>query len=169
MKDFRKTLGPCKVTTLTIVRMISRTGATTYNLRDTNGVKIKASQLRFGSFKAEVDQILDKFNIQVSNPCCVLDQETSKKFLSGGEKEKYDFFARATMIKKVEEELETAERTHELTKQQWYGVKQTVDLLKMGTKESFVVDLVLLFGGWWLVVVVVVGVVVVACRERGLF
>jgi chromosome segregation ATPase len=142
VKDFRKTLGPCKVTTLTIVRVISRTGATTYNLRDTNGVKIKASQLRYGSMKAEVDQIIDKFNIQVSNPCCVLDQETSKKFLSGGEKEKYDFFARATMIKKLEEEFETSDRTRALTMQRLDRMKESVDSLKMGTKKGMI-----FFGG----------------------
>lgn len=32
------------------------------------------------------------FNIQVKNPCCVLTQEESKKFIQGQEKEKYQFF-----------------------------------------------------------------------------
>jgi chromosome segregation ATPase len=58
-KEFRKTLGTCKVPTLTIIRTISRSGATTYGLRDTNGVKIKPSQLKYGSYKNEVDQIID--------------------------------------------------------------------------------------------------------------
>jgi hypothetical protein len=36
--------------------------------------------------------MLTQFNINVTNPCCVLTQEESKKFIGGKEKEKYDFF-----------------------------------------------------------------------------
>ena len=47
-RSFRKTLSPCKVPTLTIIRTINKTGASSFSLRDTNGVKIKASQLKYG-------------------------------------------------------------------------------------------------------------------------
>lgn len=36
--------------------------------------------------------MLKSFNIFIDNPCCVLTQEESKKFIGGQEKEKYQFF-----------------------------------------------------------------------------
>ena len=42
--------------------------------------------------RKELEKILRAFNIYVDNPCCVLTQEESKKFIQGQEREKYDFF-----------------------------------------------------------------------------
>jgi hypothetical protein len=39
--------------------------------------------------KRDLDLILDKFNIQVDNPVCIMDQENSKEFIKGSEKDKY--------------------------------------------------------------------------------
>ena len=39
--------------------------------------------------------------LQVDNPCAVLDQENSKKFLQGNEKDKYAFFMKATDLDRV--------------------------------------------------------------------
>lgn len=39
--------------------------------------------------------------VQVDNPCAVLDQENSKKFLQGSEKDKYAFFMKATDLDRV--------------------------------------------------------------------
>jgi hypothetical protein len=44
------------------------------------------------SEKRELEQLLRTFNIYVDNPCCVLTQEESKKFIQGHEKDKYAFF-----------------------------------------------------------------------------
>ena len=53
--------------------------------------------------KKELGVILQKFNIFVENPCCVLTQEESKKFIQGKEKEKYEFFYRATGLRDMQE------------------------------------------------------------------
>lgn len=37
----------------------------------------------------------------MDNPCAVLDQENSKKFLQGNEKDKYAFFMKATDLDRV--------------------------------------------------------------------
>jgi hypothetical protein len=42
--------------------------------------------------KRELERILRAFNIHVDNPCCVLTQEESKKFINGHEEDKYNFF-----------------------------------------------------------------------------
>ncbi|CAN0514043.1 unnamed protein product, partial [Scytosiphon promiscuus] len=38
---------------------------------------------------------------QVDNPCSLLDQENSKKFLQGSERDKYAFFMRATDLDRI--------------------------------------------------------------------
>ena len=45
--------------------------------------------------------MLDKMNIQVDNPVAVLDQENSKNFIRGSEKQKFQFFQRATDLEKI--------------------------------------------------------------------
>lgn len=49
--------------------------------------------------KKELERILRNFNIFVENPCCVLTQEESKKFIQGSSKDKYDFFLKVLYIK----------------------------------------------------------------------
>lgn len=45
--------------------------------------------------------MLDLFNIQVDNPVAVLDQEESKKFLTGKPEDKYAFFCKATELERI--------------------------------------------------------------------
>jgi hypothetical protein len=47
--------------------------------------------------KEDLDRLLDLFNIQIENPCALLDQENAKKFIQGDGSEKYRFFERATV------------------------------------------------------------------------
>jgi len=42
--------------------------------------------------------MLSTFNIQVDNPCCVLTQEESKKFIQGSDKEKFNFFMKVNNL-----------------------------------------------------------------------
>lgn len=46
--------------------------------------------------RKELEKILRMFNIYVDNPCCVLTQEESKKFIQGQEKQKYEFFLKVS-------------------------------------------------------------------------
>ncbi|KAL3792589.1 hypothetical protein HJC23_005559 [Cyclotella cryptica] len=55
--------------------------------------------------KKDLYAMLDQLNIQVDNPVAVLDQEEAKKFLTGKEEDKYQFFTKAT-------ELERLDRTY---------------------------------------------------------
>ena len=51
--------------------------------------------------KDELIRMLDVLNIQVDNPCAVLDQENSKNFLQGSERDKYAFFMKATDLDRI--------------------------------------------------------------------
>ncbi|CAJ1965880.1 unnamed protein product [Cylindrotheca closterium] len=52
--------------------------------------------------KKDLDEMLDKLNIQVENPCAILDQEDAKKFLTGKASDKYEFFMRATELERLD-------------------------------------------------------------------
>lgn len=63
--------------------------------------------------KSEVDNIVEQFNIQVDNPVCFLNQETSKHFLNSSDNvAKYRLFMKATQLEAMREihELITKER-----------------------------------------------------------
>ena len=83
--------------TITVERTISlRSGGPNgYKLLDSNGV------VRSNS-KKDLDAMLDQLNIQVENPVAVLDQEESKKFLTGKSTDKYNFFTKATELERID-------------------------------------------------------------------
>jgi chromosome segregation ATPase len=60
--------------------------------------------------KQELDSLVDQLNIQVENPVCFLNQETSKNFLNtSNSSDKYKLFMKASQlesIKKLQEEIE---------------------------------------------------------------
>lgn len=88
-----------------IERKITRAGVSSY----TTYSEPKSLQDKVGAVvsheKREVDNILRYFNIYVDNPCCVLTQEEAKKFIQGEDKEKYDFFLKASGLHRTKEEL----------------------------------------------------------------
>lgn len=47
--------------------------------------------------KEVLEKLTQQFNICVPNPCCILTQEESKKFINGQDKDKYDFFLKVCM------------------------------------------------------------------------
>ena len=72
--------------------------------------------------KKDLDEMLDKLNIQVENPVAILDQEEAKKFLTGKDAHKYEFFMKAT-------ELERIDNTYSSTMEQIYEMKHQSDKL----------------------------------------
>lgn len=52
--------------------------------------------------KKDLDEMLDKLNIQVENPVALLDQEEAKKFLTGKAEDKYNFFMKATELERID-------------------------------------------------------------------
>jgi structural maintenance of chromosomes protein 6 len=83
--------------TITVERVIAvKAGAYSgYRLLDHAGVEQSRS-------KKDLDDMLDTLNIQVENPVAVLDQEESKKFLTGKAEDKYAFFLKATELERVD-------------------------------------------------------------------
>ena len=77
---------------ITIERKIARDGISQYKIKNANGNVVSTK-------KEEINNIVDQFNIQVENPVCFLNQETSKHFLNTSNKEaKYTLFMKASQL-----------------------------------------------------------------------
>ena len=77
---------------ITIERRISKEGVSTYKMKDSTGRLVSSK-------KEELNNMIEQFNIQVDNPVCFLNQETSKHFLnSSNPKQKYVLFMKASQL-----------------------------------------------------------------------
>jgi len=73
-----------------------------------NGYKLYDEHMKEQSrSKKDLDDMLDKLNIQVENPVAILDQEEAKKFLTGKSEDKYNFFMKATELERIDRSYET--------------------------------------------------------------
>ncbi|CAM9711696.1 unnamed protein product [Scytosiphon promiscuus] len=79
---------------ITVRRTIRQPNGSTFELLS-HDKKVKSRD------RAELLRMLEELNVQVDNPCSLLDQENSKKFLQGSEHDKYAFFMRATDLDRI--------------------------------------------------------------------
>ncbi|ETV90947.1 hypothetical protein H310_14361 [Aphanomyces invadans] len=77
-----------------VERIIRSEGTAEYRLKDSGGHLVSKS-------KADLEAMLDHLNIQIENPCAVLDQENAKLFLKGDPVDKYKFFLQSTDLYKM--------------------------------------------------------------------
>ncbi|OQR83293.1 structural maintenance of chromosomes protein 6 [Achlya hypogyna] len=77
-----------------VERVIRRDGSAEYRLKDEHGKLVS-------KLKADLEAMLDHLNIQIENPCAVLDQENAKLFLKGDPSDKYKFFLQSTDLYKM--------------------------------------------------------------------
>lgn len=89
-----------------VERKITKT-STVLTFKNARGHRVSPEQ----TARAELDAILDTFNLQVDNPIAILTQQKSKQFLlSGKDGAMYDFFQEATLLSAAHEELLTAQQ-----------------------------------------------------------
>ncbi|XP_027910964.1 structural maintenance of chromosomes protein 6A-like isoform X2 [Vigna unguiculata] len=85
---------------INVERRISESASST-TLKDHQGRKVV-------SRKAELQEIVEHFNIDVENPCVIMTQDKSREFLhSGNNKDKFKFFYKATLLQQVNDLLES--------------------------------------------------------------
>jgi chromosome segregation ATPase len=91
---------------ITIERKINHSGGGAFKILNAAGKAVTSS-----SPKTILNDIIDRFNIQVANPCAILDQDTSKSFLHNSTpKSKYEFFQKATQLETMKVYLLSIER-----------------------------------------------------------
>ncbi|ETV68991.1 hypothetical protein, variant 2 [Aphanomyces astaci] len=81
-------------TRIQVERLIRIEGTAEYRLKDMDGRVVSKA-------KADLEAMLDHLNIQIDNPCAVLDQENAKLFLKGDPADKYKFFLQSTDLYKM--------------------------------------------------------------------
>lgn len=102
-----------------------------------NGYKLfNADNIEQSRSKQDLNEMLDKLNIQVENPVAILDQEEAKKFLTGKAEAKYQFFMKATELERLDNSYSsTLDRLIEM-KQQSTKLEQSLEMDKQLVAET---------------------------------
>jgi len=91
---------------ITVERKINASGGGGFRILNSAGKSVTSS-----APKTILGEIIDRFNIQVANPCAILDQDTSKSFLHNSTpKHKYEFFQKATQLETMKQYLLNIEK-----------------------------------------------------------
>ena len=86
---------------ITILRNFTSSGSGSYKIKNENGEIISTSV-------KEIHNITTSLNIQVDNPVCILNQDTSRNFLSSSDpKRKFTLFMKATKLETLSDEYKT--------------------------------------------------------------
>ncbi len=83
---------------VTIRRIISRGRGGGFAILNCRGQVVSTK-------KCDIERMVDSLNIQVDNPVSVLDQPSAKSFLQGSNRDKYNFFMRATDLERYHSAL----------------------------------------------------------------
>jgi chromosome segregation ATPase len=103
-------------------RHFNRSGTSGFKLKDRNG-KIVSTK------KAELEDIIDHFALQLDNPMNVLTQDQARQFLNqSNPKEKYRFFLKGTQLENLNNDYKQIE--HELEEQELKAQTLLGDLKK---------------------------------------
>ncbi|CAL0334296.1 unnamed protein product [Lupinus luteus] len=92
---------PEKYGHLIIVERKISESSTSITLKDHQGKTVSHG-------RADLQEIIEHFNIDVENPCVIMSQDKSREFLhSGNSKDKFKFFYKATLLQQVSDLLES--------------------------------------------------------------
>jgi chromosome segregation ATPase len=90
-----------------VERHFSRSGSSGFKLKDLNGKVVTTK-------KAELEDILDAFSMQIDNPMNVLTQDMARQFLNHSTpKEKYNFFLKGTQLENLNRDYQQMEQSLE--------------------------------------------------------
>jgi chromosome segregation ATPase len=93
---------------ITVERHFNRSGTSGFKLRDENGRVVSTK-------KAELEDILDAFSMQIDNPMNVLTQDMARQFLNHSTpKDKYKFFLQGTQLEHLSKDYQQIEQSLEL-------------------------------------------------------
>jgi chromosome segregation ATPase len=86
-----------------VERHFSRSGTSGFNIRNANNKSVSTT-------RADVDDILDYFALQLDNPMNVLTQDQARAFLnSASNKDKYRFFSKGTQLEQLDNDYQNME------------------------------------------------------------
>lgn len=92
---------------IVVERHFNRSGTSGFKLKDMNGRIVSTK-------KAELEDILDAFSMQIDNPMNVLTQDMARQFLNhSGPKDKYKFFLQGTQLETLNRDYQQIEQSLE--------------------------------------------------------
>ncbi|KAH8727160.1 dna repair protein-like protein rad18 [Phaeosphaeriaceae sp. PMI808] len=93
---------------ITVERHFNKSGTTGFKLKDQDGRVVSTK-------KAELEDILDAFSMQIDNPMNVLTQDMARQFLNNSTpKDKYKFFLQGTQLENLNRDYVQIEQSLEL-------------------------------------------------------
>lgn len=93
---------------ISVERHFNKSGTSGFKLKDQNGKIISTK-------KAELEDILDAFSMQIDNPMNVLTQDMARQFLNHSTpKDKYKFFLQGTQLENLNRDYQQIEQSLEL-------------------------------------------------------
>jgi chromosome segregation ATPase len=117
---------------ITIERVLKRdgSGSVPYILKSENGKRVSNK-------KADLDAILDNFNIAVNNPMSFLSQDAARSFLTAStDDQKYKFFMRGTMMDEILDNLKDTKTQVEKMDLRIIRIRDDINALRLQAKEA---------------------------------
>ena len=106
---------------ISVERHFSITGASGFKLRDENDKVVTTK-------KAELEDILDAFSMQIDNPMNVLTQDMARQFLNNSTpKDKYKFFLAGTQLETLHRDYQQIEASLDLMNSREEITKEIID------------------------------------------
>jgi chromosome segregation ATPase len=113
-----------------VERNFSKTGTSGYKLKNAAGRLISNK-------KADVEEIIEYFQMQIDNPMSVLNQDNARQFLSTSTPaEKYRFFVKGIQLEQLDDDYRLVSETADLIKFKLDENKNLVDKLKAGEDRA---------------------------------
>ncbi|OAK95228.1 P-loop containing nucleoside triphosphate hydrolase protein [Phaeosphaeriaceae sp. SRC1lsM3a] len=109
---------------ITVERHFNRSGTSGFKIKDMNG-KVQSTK------KAELEDILDAFSLQIDNPMNVLTQDMARQFLNHSTpKDKYKFFLQGTQLEVLSKDYQQIEQSLELMNARAEVKKSDISILR---------------------------------------
>jgi chromosome segregation ATPase len=114
---------------ITVERHFNRSGTSGFKLRDENRRVVSTK-------KAELEDILDAFSMQIDNPMNVLTQDMARQFLNHSTpKDKYKFFLQGTQLEHLNKDYQQIEQSLELMNTRAEVKKTDIAVLRKRMEE----------------------------------
>lgn len=114
-----------------VERHFNRSGASGFKLKDRNG-KIVSTK------KADLEDIIDAFAMQIDNPMNVLTQDMARQFLNdSGPKEKYKFFLKGTQLETLSRDYAQIGQELEEQESRAQTLQSDLDVYRKNFEEAY--------------------------------
>ncbi|KAF2803704.1 P-loop containing nucleoside triphosphate hydrolase protein [Mytilinidion resinicola] len=113
-----------------VERQFSKTGSNSYKIKNTNDKTVSTK-------KADLDDILDAFCLQLDNPMNVLTQDMARQFLNhSNAKDKYKFFLKGTQLEALDNDYKLLSDTINAVESKHDLLEETVQIRKKAFDEA---------------------------------